>query len=189
MANVDAPFGLRPLTNDADGGFSGKLRKVVALSTYGTALYIGDPVLQTGTSQAGPDGQVVPVVQRAGTSGYVDGVIVGIEPETDDSLVYRAASTTRYMWIYDNPYGLFEIQADGSLAVTDIGNTADLIFTHAGSAVTNASGAELDTADIGTGAMLVIEGIKQDSRNDLTSANPVAIVRINQHQKRYTTGV
>lgn len=197
MSNIDASFGLRQLTTDSGSPFSGKLRKCAVATNYGTALYRGDPVLLTGTSVVDPvDGTILPYVGRAATSGYVSGVIVDVvgahgvsSGMTAEDTTYIPANTGGFVLIDDDPTSLFEIQADGSLAVTDIGNTADLIFTNAGSTVTGQAGAELDTADIGTGTQLVIESIKQSERNDLTSANPVAIVRINLHTKRNTTGV
>jgi hypothetical protein len=199
MANVDAPFGLRPLESDVAGGYAGKLKKYAVATNYGTALYRGDPVLITGTSVADPvTGKVIPYVGRAGTTGYITGVIVAVVGagglDADDALnestpQYIAANTGGFVLVNDDPNTLYEIQTDGTLAVTDVGNTADLIFTHAGSTATGQAGAELDTADIGTGDMLVIEGVSDRSRNDLSSANPVAIVRINKHQHRNTTGV
>lgn len=197
MANIDAPFGLRPIQSDVGGGNPFKLTKYAVANNYGTALYRGDPVLITGTATADPiDGKVLANVGRAATSGYITGVIVEVVSSNGvagtvlgEQNVYIPASTGGYVLVNDDPNTKYEIQVDGSLAVTDIGQTADVIFTHAGSTVTGQSGAELDTADIATGAMLVIEGVRNQNRNDLTGSNAVAIVRINQHQHRYTTGV
>jgi hypothetical protein len=199
MSNVDASFGLRPLSSDVGGGYAGKLRKYAVATNYGTALYRGDPVLITGTALADPiTGEVIPYVGRAGTSGYITGVIVAVmgssgitatDALNDESRQYIAANTGGFVLVNDDPNTIYEIQADGSIAVTDVGQTADLIFTNAGSTATGQAGAELDTSDIGTGTMLVIEGVRQQDRNDLTSANPVVKVRINNHQHRYQTGV
>lgn len=199
MANVDASFGMRPLTSDVGGGYAGKLKKYAVKADYGTALYRGDPVLITGTATVDPvDGKVLANVGRAATSGYITGVIVSVVASNgvttngtlqQDTLQYIAASTGGFVLVNDDPNTLYEIQTDGTLAVTDVGQTADLIFTNAGSTATGQAGCELDTSDIGTGAMLVIEGVRDQDRNDLTGSNAVAIVRINQHQHRYTTGV
>lgn len=197
MANIDAPFGFRPVQTDLSAPYSGKLRKYAVANNYGTALYRGDPVQVTGTGVADPvDGTYLEYVARAGTSGYVTGVIVAVvgangvaNPMTENTTPYIPASTGGFVLVADDPYQLFEVQADGSMAVTDLANTADIIFTHSGSTVTGQAAAELDTADIGTGTQLVIEGFKQSERNDLSSANPVVLVRFNLHQKRYTTGV
>lgn len=193
MANIDAPFGLRPIMRDGAAGYSGGLRKYIIAAADGTDLFVGDPVIISGTSILDlVDDKYYPIVTRAtaGNGNYCTGAIVAFDPITDESLTYKTdAVTQRSVWVADDPNQLFEIQADGSLAITDVGNTADIIFTHAGSTSTGLSGAELDTADIGTGKQLVIEGIRQQDRNDLNSANPVAIVRIMEHQKRNLTGV
>lgn len=194
MANVDAPFGLRPITRDGAAGWSGNVREYIIASDESTDLFVGDPVNLSGTSILDlKDGKYKPGVVRAtaGTGNYITGVIVAFKPETDESLLYKTDATTqRTVLVADDPMQLFEVQADGSVAVTDVGETADVIFTHAGSTTTGLSGAELKTADIGTGSQLVIEGVRQQDRNDLSSANPVLIVRISEHQKLNTsTGV
>lgn len=194
MANVDASFGFRPVTTDSGKGSSIKLRKYAIQAAEATDLFVGDPVVLEGTAVLDEkDGTYVPTVVRAtaGATNYATGVIVDFIPETDESLRYKTDATTeRFVLVADDPEQLFEIQADGSVAVTDIGNTADIIFTNAGSTTTGFSGAELDTSDIGTGDQLVIEGVSQKpNRSDLASANPVLLVRFNLHQKRNTTGV
>lgn len=193
MANIDKPFGLRPVNRDGSAGYTGQLRKVIIQASESTDLFPGDPVVYEGTSVLDlVDGAYYPTVVRAtaGTGNYISGVIVEFIPDTEASLQYKTDATTqRSVLIADDPYQLYEIQADGSVAVTDVGNTADVIFTTSGDTNIALSGAELKTADIGTGTQLVIEGVRQQDRNDLSSANPVLVVRINEHQKRNTTGV
>lgn len=194
MANVDAPFGLRPVTADGNGGSRIKLGRYAIEASEITDLFRGDPVILSGTAVLDEKTNTyVPTVVRAtaGNGNELTGVIVDFEPETDESLPYKTDATTeRFVLVADDPYQLFEVQADGSVAVTDVGNTADIIFTHAGSTVTGQSGMELDTADIGTGKQLVIEGVSmKPDRSDLASANPVVLVRISEHQKRNLTGV
>lgn len=194
MANIDAPFGLRPVNRDGSAGFSGQLTEYIIEASEATDLFVGDPVNLGGTSVLDLiDGVYKPTVVRAtaGTGNFITGVIVAFKPITDESPNYKTDATTqRTVLVADDPFQLFEIQADGSVAVTDVGETADVIFTHAGSTVTSLSGAELKTADIGTGSQLVIEGVRDQDRNDLGSANPVLLVRISEHQKLNTsTGV
>ena len=194
MANPDNSFGLRPINRDGSAGFNGKLTKYIIAADDGTDLFVGDPVNLGGTAILDTnDGKTYPTVTRAtaGSGNYITGVIVQFLPETEASLMYKTdAVTQRAVLVADDPMQLFEIQADGTIALTDVGETADIINTNAGSTVTGISGAELDTSDIGTGSQLVIEGIRQQNRNDLSSANPVVIVRISEHQKLNTsTGV
>lgn len=194
MSNQDAAFGLRPVNRDGSAGYSAALREYIIAADEGTDLFVGDPVQLSGTSILDLiDGIYKPGVVRAtaGSGNFITGVIVGFKPITDESPTYKTdAVTQRTVLVADDPMQLFEIQADGNIAVTDIGETADIIFTNAGSTVTGFSGAELDTSDIGTGSQLVIEGVRAQDRNDLGSANPVLLVRISEHQKlRTSTGV
>lgn len=199
MANVDASFGLRAIQGDRAAGQSGKVRKYAVASTDTVPVFKGDPVQLTGTSVADANGDVIPYVARAtagdtgSTAHYATGVVVDVVAATEASTTYIAASTGGYVLVNDDPEQLFEIQVDGALAVTDVGNTAPVVFTNAGSTVTGHSGAELDSSLIGNAGagatMLTIEGVRQQDRNDLTADNAVAIVRINRHQKRNTSGV
>jgi len=194
MANIDAPFGLKPITRDGAAGYTGAVREYIIAAAEATDLFVGDPVNLGGTSILDlVDGKTKPTVVRAtaGSGNYITGVIVDFKPITDKSLRYKTDATLqRTVLVSDDPMQLYEIQADGSVALTDVGETADIIFTHAGATATGFSGAELDTSDIGTGSQLVIEGVRDQDRNDLSSANPVLVVRISEHQKLNTsTGV
>jgi hypothetical protein len=52
MANIARPFGLRPVRYLNGTPWTGQARAFYVPSTYATALYIGDPVQLTGTSNA-----------------------------------------------------------------------------------------------------------------------------------------
>lgn len=190
MANVDAPTGLTPVQYAWGGAYDGRCRPYIALSSYATALYIGDPVLITGTSNTTevrgfPPGTLPTINKAAAASGQITGVIVGFLPlDGQTSNVYGAASTTRIALVADNPDLLFSVQDDGSgaLAATDVGNNAQLIFTHAGSNFTGRSGVELDATTPATTStfQLTIVSLEDKPGNEL-GANARWLVRINQH--------
>lgn len=186
MANVDAPFGFRPVR--VEGSSEIPVTTYYVPASDGTALFIGDPVILTGSS----DSNGVAAVTRAtaGSSSYVTGVVVAVKPVTDESTIYREASTERYVVVADNPYQVFEVQQDSDSAtpaVTDVGNTVDFIAA-AGDTVYGKSKFELDTSNIGTGDQFVIEGFVQSSDNEVGNFAKV-YGRFNLHQKRNTTGV
>lgn len=197
MANIDAPFGLRPIGLDTSSGPTPVLNKYIIPAAEATDLFVGDPVNLGGTAILDlVDGVTYPTVTRAtaGSGNFMIGVIVDFIPETDESPKFKTdAVTQRTVLVADDPSQLFEMQADGSVALTDISETADLIFTNAGSTATSLSGAEFDTSDIGTGSQLTIVrmgGVGSTGRNDIDSANAVFVVRISEHQKLNTsTGV
>ena len=187
MANTDAPFGFRPVR--VDGAQEIPVNTYYVPASDGTALFIGDPVILTGSS----DSNGVAAVTRAtaGSSAYTTGVVIGVKPITDESTIYREASTERYVVVADNPYQLFEVQQDsagGSVpAVTDVGNTVDFI-AGTGDTVYGKSAFQLDTSNVGTGDQFVIEGFVQATDNEVGNFAKV-FGRFNLHQKRYLTGV
>ena len=192
MSNPNQAFGLRPVGSLSGSPTSGKLRKVAVASNYGTALYPGDPVIITGTSQADSQGSgdILENVQiaTAASTNYVSGVLVSRCVDKADDNVYLPASTGGYFLMNDDPFALFEIQGSTTDAVGDIGNTASLV-SGAGSTALGISGWMLDGTTIGTGTQLTIQGVKQSDRNDLTASYPVMLVTINLHQSLHTTGV
>lgn len=190
MANYDAPFGLTPVQYAWGGPYDGRARPYHVLSTYDTDLFIGDPVVITGTSNtvaiAGfPPGTLPNVEKAAATTGQITGVIVGFKPlDGFDSLVYGAASTTRIALVADSPDLLFAIQDDGSAALgaTVVGSNADFVYTHTGNTFTGRSGAELDAttpADTSTFQVTIISLL--DRPDNELGEFAKWLVRINQH--------
>lgn len=201
MANADTPFGLKPVRHRNGAPYNGAYRCYYVPSTYATALYIGDPVVKTGTANT-----AVVSVPGAGTFGIgtlpeinqtavgdvdgdtkrITGVIVGFAPlPTDLSKQYNPASTARVVYVCDDPDILFEIQADGAIPATSIGLNAVLIATHSGNTTTGLSGMELDTTSDVPAAdasnQLLIVGAVNRLDNDTTSTWAKVLVAINAH--------
>lgn len=157
MANTDTPFGLRPVRYRNGAPYNGACQ-AYAVNASTVALFIGDPVVINGTSNTAEltgvgagtfPAQTLPEIVKAtaGDGNAITGVVVGFAANPPNNQVYNPASTSRIAFVADDPDLLFEIQADsaGSIAATEIGLNAVLIFTHAGSTVTGLSGVELDT--------------------------------------------
>lgn len=190
MANTDAPFGLKPVQYAWGGPYDGRTRPYHVLSTYGTALFIGDPVVITGTSNTvairGFQPGTLPNVEKAAaTTGQITGVIVGFMPlDGHDSNTYGAASTTRIALVADSPDLLFAIQDDASaaLAAVDVGLNADFVYTHSGNTYTGRSGVELLASTVGTTSTFQVTIISLLDREDNELGNHAKwLVRINQH--------
>ena len=197
MANVNAPFGLRPVRHRSGTHYNGAARAYYIPSTYATALYVGDPVIKTGTSNtaavsmpgAGSFGiGTLPEINKAsaGDTNKITGVIVGFAPVTASSTTYNPASTERIAYVCDDPGVLFEIQASSSanIAATDIGTNANLTFSTAGSTVTGLSGAQLDTSSMTTTATYQLNIVSVANRADVevgSQAYTKLLVRINNH--------
>src|SRR3990167_5725888 len=139
MANADAPFGFRTVMHRGGAPYNGAANAYLA--TCGTSLFLGDPVLITGQSNAteiegNPPGSL-PIINVVGTTDVspISGVIVGVSPTDATSTTYFAGTkaTPRIVWVADDPDLLFEVQCDDTITQGEVGNAAVMVTTHAGS--------------------------------------------------------
>lgn len=167
MANVDTPFGLRPVRYASGAPYNGAANVYSTAAGDGTAIYVGDPVTLSGTGST-INGVLYADVDQAATGNICVGVVIAVLPETRDSLIYRAASTVRRLLVCDDPNVLYEIQeVSGGTALTadDIGLNANFVVA-AGSATTGQSGVELNNATEATTATLDLQIVGLAARED-----------------------
>mgnify|MGYP003436206611 FL=1 len=181
MPNANIATGLTPKRYRGGAPFVGPLRRYVHLAADSTALYIGDPVILSGTADA--DGTPSVIRATAASAGRITGVVVGFEPNaTINAAGYGAASTLFYPLVCDDPAVLYEIQEDsvgGALAVTSVGLNADLIAA-AGNNATKQSGFMLDSSTAATTATLQLRVVQLEQRADNEiGANAKWLVAIN----------
>jgi hypothetical protein len=201
MANIDSPFGLKPVRHRSGAPYNGAVTPYFIKSDYATALFIGDPVVKTGTANtaavevpgAGQFGiGTLPEINKTaagdvdGNTKRITGVIVGFAALPGDlNKNYNPASTERVAFVADDPNLVFEIQADGAIPATSIGLNAVLIYTHSGSTTTGLSGAELDTTSDAPAAdasnQLTIVSAVNRLDNDTTITHAKVLVTINAH--------
>ncbi len=190
MANSDTPFGLRPVSDVSGRPWNGAVRAYSTASGDGTAIFIGDPVILSGTSQT-INGRVFSDVDQAATGNVIAGVVVGVDPVLGagangrDSTIHRAASTVRILYVCDDPNALFEIQevsGGTALAAADIGLNANFVVG-TGSATTGQSGVELNNSGEDTTNTLDLHIVGMVSREDNEIGEHCKyLVRINRHQ-------
>ena len=149
MANTDAAFGLRPVRHTSGAPWNGQILEAYISADYGTALYIGDPVLYTATTGEKDSTGTRPTINRsAGTTGtIIRGVIVNFAPlRTNLEQQYNPASTERLAYITPpDPSIVFHVQddGDGTPAAGWAGLNAVLAVGAGGSTVTGKSGYEI----------------------------------------------
>lgn len=201
MANSNSPFGLRPVRYLSGAPYNGAVNPYYIPSGYGTALFIGDPVVKTGTANTAavsvPGGGsfgigTLPEINKSaagdvsGNTQRITGVIVGFAALPGDlTKQYNPASTERVAYVADDPTIMFEIQADGAIPAASIGLNAVLIYTQSGSTTTGLSGAELDTSSTAPSAdasnqLLIVRAVNRED-NDTTLTRAKVLVRINVH--------
>ena len=184
MANTDTPFGLKPVRYLSGAPYNGAANIYSTAAGDATAIYIGDPVIISGTAQT-IDGAIYQDVDQAATGDVIVGVVVGVLPDTRDSLIYRAASTQRLLVVCDDPNVVFEIQevSGGTpLAANDMGMNANFVVA-AGSATSGRSGVELNNATEATTNTLDLQicGFVNRPDNEI-GEHAKWLVRINRHQ-------
>ena len=186
MANKDAAFGLKAI------GKVGQNRDNQGLSEYSiaasaTAIYQNDPVemLDTGTIGVAAAGDVL--------LGSLNGVFYTdastSKPTWANHLEASNAATDIVGFVADDPYERFEVQSAGTVAQTNIGNCADIVYA-AGSSPNYVSKVEISGTMADTAAQLKIVGVSKDPDNsELGAANANVIVTINEHFLKQTAGI
>lgn len=159
MANVNSPHGFNPVRYLSGAPYNGAANVYTTTTGDGTAIGIGDPVLDLGTSTSNADGTITKDVKIAATTDVITGVVVAVLPETRDSTIYRAASTVRRLLVADDPNLIFEVQEGTGgtpLTANDIGLNISLAIGSP-STVTGRSGATIDNGTESTSNTLALK--------------------------------
>lgn len=197
MANANRPSGLTPVKNLNGSAWNGQANIYSIAASYGTALYIGDPVISSGTS----DANGVQGIAIAANSGALRGVIVGLgkyeslmaNPSGLD-ITYRPASDPAvwYAMVVDDPNVIFEIQenANGTqLSATEVGLNQILLSGTGNGFVSGWQLASATDATPSTTATLQLRLLGLSRRMDNAfGAYAKWLVQINVHELGHGTG-
>ena len=187
MANIAAPYGLRPVNLIGGQTFAGQTREIPMTINSATAIYNGDVVI-IGATAAGSVSAAAATVTT--TTGGVVGVCVGfryVNPATKQPLYaqYLPANaitngyTDVYIRVVDDPDALFVVQAVGSVVSTVRGKFAAL-ENFGGSTTTGNSSVRLSTpANTATLAVRIVDFV--DAGGNFTDC----IVKFNQGVHMY----
>lgn len=184
MANANSPFGLRPVMMIGGAPWSGKTIRCLC----STALYIGDPVVFTGTSDT--TGECMNVaIASAGDANVIFGVIVAFEPYYADlTLTYNPNTYTRYCLVAPaDGQTVFEVQAGATVIPKESVGLNAALKSGSGSTVTGYSGWYMDSGDTtapsaDASQQLTILGFTPRLDNDIASAYGKWLVSINTPQ-------
>lgn len=199
MANANKPSGFTPVQYLNGAPWNGQARLYSIAASYGTALYIGDPVISSGTA----DTNGVPGIAIGAATGALRGVIVGLgvyegglfDPTNLDR-VYRPASDTRvwYAMVADDPNLVFEVQEESNgtqIAATEIGlNTISKVGTGngfmSGWMIPSATGAA--PAATATLQLRLLGLARYPAGTNAFGAYAKHLVQINVHELAHGTG-
>lgn len=200
MPNADTPFGLIPIKNSPFVEIPKNYYYIP--SSYATALFIGDPVVKTGTSNTAAvttAGRLfnpgsLPEINKAtaGDGNAITGVIIGFLANPSNlNVAYNPASTERIAIVADSPLQEFEIQEESAgspLAATSVGLNANVVYAESGSTATGFSGAELDTTSPATTATFQLKILRLlDAPENAIGQHAKWRVRINNHTEANAT--
>lgn len=179
MTATSAPFGFRPAYHPSGNA---QPSKYAIASGYGTAMYKGQPcILNTnGTVTVGT------------AAADILGIFMGCEyvdsngkPTVSSywpASTTVASGTTPIAWVMDDPNVVYEVQSDGSIATTAIGDQADV--SNVGNNSNGLSTCTLSATLAGAGvqAQFRIVDFGQGVDNAAGDAYTVVQVKIARHQ-------
>ena len=199
MANANKPSGLSPVQYLNGAPWNGQARLYSIAYDYNTALYIGDPVTLSGTSDT--NGVAGIVLGTAGYGNAIIGAIVGIgryesliaNPSNLDRIYYPANGDGNtnpwYAMVADDPNIIFEAQDTGTstaIAAGDIGNNIDL-KTGSGNGYISGWGIDDNTINGGATRQCKLMGLVRTSDNAFGQYAKF-LVKINNHVYGSGTG-
>ena len=191
MANSSSTgFGLKPLKKVGQNYDAGGLGEY-PVEANSTAIYNQDMVAMAATGYA-----AVAAAATTHNLGSLNGVFytdaTTSKPTFQNYLQGSNTATDIVAFVTDDPNQVYEIRSNntGASAQTDVGNTAEISYL-AGASPNYISRTTLDDGTLGTTAQqLKIVGVSRDEENDdLTSANVVWRVVINEHFYNTQTGI
>ena len=182
MANVNKPFGLRPMGNLSATGAQKQYGYLIADNQSG-AIFQGDLVVVY-------DGYIIKY--DAATHTAPTGVFNGcqyLDPTRANKPTWKnyypgSVDVTQGQIdceVVDDPSQLFLIQAAGTIAQADIGKNADPTASTTGDTTTGISNATLGTPAKTAALTMKIVGLSNAPDNAL-GAYAVVVVKLNQHQ-------
>lgn len=193
------PFGLVPARYKSGAPYNGSDNRYYVDATEANNIFIGDPVIISGTG----DGNGVPGCVRAAAGDRITGIVVGFSAKPDAAAGtttaltrgYRVGGEADYLLVSDDPTLLFYATEDGVggfLTTASIGLNVDLIGG-TGSTYTKKSGYMLDSSTAATtSAQVRIWGLDQTANNTFGTTSSVwlvSIVEATETPAAGTTGV
>tara|TARA_R110000868_G_scaffold398600_1_gene671856 strand:- start:2122 stop:2682 length:561 start_codon:yes stop_codon:yes gene_type:complete len=178
MSTTSQPFGLRPAYSPSG---------VVRPTAYTIVTGYSTNILQNQPVKIGTDGNI----QAAAVGDRFIGVFQGVEWTDSDGRrrvsnkwTASTAGTEIVAYVTLDPSIVYEIQASGSIAVTDVGKQADYTVITGGSVTTGLSAMMLDIAtltDTGNASMRIID-LSPGPDNAFGDNFTIVQVQISEHQ-------
>ena len=186
MSTTNAPFGLRPSFHPSG------LDRAIALpngiaTTYNTGILKGQPVALS-------NGNIVAATAGSAFQGAFAGQeftdLTGRRQISNQWLAgtqYQAGSQITYY--YSDPNIVYDIQADGSLAQTAIGDQANFTNISAGSTTTGLSQCTISTSLVGSSAVGDLRIINLTPGVDNAWGDAYTVVQVQVSRSQYVATI
>ena len=182
-----APFGMRPVFHPT--GLDRAHRFLNAIpSGYATNIFKFQPVALNTSGQ---------IVAAAASGADYLGVFAGVmyidalqKPTFSNNWVASTTLGTGDQWVFvwDDPKIVYEVQANGSIAQTAIGDQADFAASMAtGSALTGLSTGAISSALVGAGAQGMVRIVDLQPRSDNAWGDAFTIVQVQMARHQYVS--
>jgi hypothetical protein len=185
MSSTAAPYGLNPVRH-VNGKFLPPPRAITGgiASGYSANIFYGSPVMlnTNGTlTIATTNADIIGVFAGCQFIPSATGLLTP-QPNWVASATYIAGSMTAYVW--DDPGIIYEIQSNGSLAATALGDQADFVNPGNGNSTLGTSTAAISSTLSGAGvqAQLRIVGVSNKIDNAWGDSFTQVEVMIARHQ-------
>lgn len=183
MSAASAPFGFRPAYFPT--GLE-RAKKYAVASAYGTAMYKGQPVILNTNGTVTVGTAAADLLGIAAGFEYVDTSgkpwVSTFWPAGQTALT----GTTPVAWVYDDPEIVYEVQADGSIPQTAVGDQADVsnVGNFNASTLTSTCTLSSTLAGVGVQAQFRIVGFNQNVDNAPGDAFTIVQVQLARSQYR-----
>jgi len=190
MSSVATPYGMRPVGVLGGRPENGSFNSYKIASGYAANVFYGDVVklISDGT-----------VEKDTGTTTLTPiGVFVGCRftnPTTKELTFSQywptgTVASDAFAYVVDDPWGVFQIQANGSLAQTNLGNNAAIVQTAGSTAIgTSKNSLNAASADTTSTLPLRIVAFVDGPTSAIGDAFTDVVVKFNNHQLTTATGV
>lgn len=177
MSSTSNPFGLRPAFHGGGG--------LIRPSAYTILTGYASNILQNQPIKIGADGYIA----AAAINDRFIGTFQGVEwtdsdgiPRYSNKWTANTAGTNIVCYTTEDPNITYEIQADDTMTIADIGEQFDFSTITAGSTTTGLSAIALDVSSTAANAALRLMNIAPYPGNAWGDAYPIVQVQIAEHQ-------
>lgn len=208
MANVNRPFGFKPVKKLDGSAWTGAVHTYVVLGADTSDYYIGDLVMPGGSADAHGIPSAIKYIAGGNGDTAPLGAIVGVLPvapittsregtplSLEDKRLTGSITTDRYILVVDDVDVVYEVQADSTgLSRNSVGSNVDVTVAAPGNANQRSATVLLGTSDADTETLpFRILGYVMDEANEISSAAATdtpfvrTLVRPNEHATKLGT--